>query len=69
MKGDALTLGIPAATAPQGATEGAPAPRGQAMLEIFLYDWWPIRAEAKLLDRLSEMDVRVVGSSTSADTR
>jgi hypothetical protein len=35
-------------------------------LEIFLYDWWPIRAEAKLLDRLSEMDVRVDGSSTSA---
>ena len=37
-------------------------------LEIFLYDWWPIRAEAKLLDRLSEMDVRVVGSSTPAGT-
>jgi len=35
-------------------------------LEIFLYDWWPIRAEAKLLDRLSEMDVRVVGASISA---
>jgi hypothetical protein len=29
-------------------------------LEIFLYDWWPIRAEAKLLDRLSEMSVRVL---------
>ena len=29
-------------------------------LEIFLYDWWPIRAEAKLLDRLSEMDVRLI---------
>ena len=26
---------------------------------IFLYDWWPIRAEAKLLDRLGEMDVQV----------
>jgi hypothetical protein len=37
-------------------------------LEIFLYDWWPIRAEAKLLDRLSEMDVRVVGASTPAGT-
>lgn len=33
-------------------------------LEIFLYDWWPIRAEATLLDRLSEMTVRVVGAST-----
>ena len=31
-------------------------------LEIFLYDWWPIRAEAKLLDRLSEMTVRVLGT-------
>ena len=31
-------------------------------LEIFLYDWWPIRAEAKLLDRLGEMDVRLLGA-------
>lgn len=31
-------------------------------LEIFLYDWWPIRAEARLLDRLGEMDVRVLGA-------
>jgi hypothetical protein len=29
-------------------------------LEIFLYDWWPIRAEARLLDSLSEMDVRLL---------
>ena len=29
-------------------------------LEIFLYDWWPIRAEAKLLDRLGEMNVTVL---------
>jgi hypothetical protein len=28
-------------------------------LEVFLYDWWPIRAEARLLDRLSEMPVRI----------
>ena len=28
-------------------------------LEIFLYDWWPISAEAKLFDRLSQMDVRI----------
>lgn len=28
-------------------------------LEIFLYDWWPVRAEARLFDRLSEMIVRV----------
>lgn len=29
-------------------------------LEIFLYDWWPIRAEARLFDRLSVMAVQVV---------
>jgi hypothetical protein len=29
-------------------------------LEIFLYDWWPIRAEARLFDRLSVMPVRVI---------
>ena len=29
-------------------------------LEIFLYDWWPIRAEARLFDRLSAMPVRIV---------
>jgi hypothetical protein len=28
-------------------------------LEIFLYDWWPIRDEARLLDRLSAMPVRI----------
>ena len=29
-------------------------------LEIFLYEWWPIRAEARLFQRLSNMIVRVV---------
>ena len=28
-------------------------------LEIFLYDWWPIRAEAVLFDRLAAMPVRI----------
>jgi hypothetical protein len=28
-------------------------------LEIFLYDWWPIRSEARLYDRLSAMPVRI----------
>jgi hypothetical protein len=28
-------------------------------LEIFLYDWWPILAEARLLERLAAMPVRV----------
>jgi len=29
-------------------------------LEIFLYDWWPIRDEAKLFERLSAMTVHLV---------
>jgi hypothetical protein len=29
-------------------------------LEVFLYDWWPIRAQARLFDRLSAMPVRIV---------
>jgi hypothetical protein len=29
-------------------------------IEIFLYDWWPIRAEARLFDRLSAMQVELV---------
>jgi hypothetical protein len=28
-------------------------------IEVFLYDWWPIRAEARLADRLSAMPVRI----------
>ncbi len=28
-------------------------------LEIFLYDWWPIREEARLSDRLATMPVRI----------
>ena len=35
-------------------------------LEIFLYDGWPIRAEARLQDRLAEMDVRVRGVAPAA---
>lgn len=33
-------------------------------LEIFLYEWWPIRAEARLFDHLSRMTVRVVKTRT-----
>jgi hypothetical protein len=29
-------------------------------LETFLYDWWPLRADIRLLRRLARMDVRVV---------
>ena len=28
-------------------------------IEVFLYDWWPIRAEARLFFRLSSMPVRI----------
>ena len=28
-------------------------------LEIFLYDWWPIRAQARLYDRLAAMPVEI----------
>lgn len=34
-------------------------------LEIFLYDWWPIRAERKLFDRLSVMPVRLTFKTAS----
>jgi hypothetical protein len=35
-------------------------------LEIFLYDWWPVRAEARLFDRLGAMDVRVTATSVAS---
>ncbi len=35
-------------------------------IEIFLYDWWPIRDEARLYDRLSAMDVRVIDPTALA---
>ena len=35
-------------------------------IEIFLYEWWPIRAEARLFDRLSAMTVRVVPTDASS---
>lgn len=31
-------------------------------LEIYLYDWWPIRADLRLLQRLSRMQVKIVAS-------
>lgn len=34
-------------------------------LEIFLYDWWPIRAEASMLDRLATMPVSVTSAAGS----
>ena len=34
-------------------------------IEVFLYDWWPVRAEARLFDRLSAMTVRVMSSRST----
>ena len=31
-------------------------------LEIFLYDWWPVRAQARLYDRLAAMKVSLRGA-------
>jgi hypothetical protein len=36
-------------------------------MEIFLYDWWPIRAEAKLFDRLASMAVSLHGAQSPAE--
>lgn len=38
-------------------------------LEIFLYDWWPLRAQARLYDRLGEMSVTLVGATAAQDAR
>jgi hypothetical protein len=38
-------------------------------LEVFLYDWWPIRAEARLCDRLSVMPVRIVYSPEASSDK
>jgi hypothetical protein len=35
-------------------------------IEIFLYDWWPIRAEARLFDRLAAMPVCLSGTDAAA---
>jgi hypothetical protein len=35
-------------------------------IEIFLYDWWPIRGEAQLYDRLSAMPVRVIAQAAAS---
>jgi hypothetical protein len=35
-------------------------------LEIFLYDWWPIRNQIRLYDRLAKMPVRIAYSDHAA---
>ena len=34
-------------------------------MEIFLYDWWPIRAELRLFERLSTMSVSLHGAAAA----
>lgn len=34
-------------------------------IEIFLYDWWPIRRDVQLYDRLAEMPVHISGGHAS----
>ena len=36
-------------------------------LEVFLYDWWPILGDARLLDRLSGMPLRIEYNATVSD--
>lgn len=38
-------------------------------LEIFLYDWWPVRGEMRLLRRLAEMPVDTVRARDEAGER
>jgi hypothetical protein len=38
-------------------------------LEILLYDWWPIRAEARLFDRLAVMPVRITYGASNGPQR
>jgi len=38
-------------------------------LEIFLYDWWPVRAEIRLLERLRDMPVTVQHGTATASAR
>lgn len=35
-------------------------------IEVFLYDWWPILGEVRLLDRLGRMPVRIEYSQTAS---
>jgi hypothetical protein len=35
-------------------------------MEIFLYDWWPIRQEARLFDRLGAMPVRIAYTTAAS---
>jgi len=63
VSGDLLTTYLPASRFATLLSESVLIGGWVAMwrpLEIFLYDWWPLRADARLFDRLSIMPVRIV---------
>jgi hypothetical protein len=67
---DALAMSFPDAHATGVLREGLLIVGWVAMwrpLEVFLYDWWPIRTEARLYDRLSAMPVRIEYHSTTVE--
>jgi len=68
--GNALTASFPAQHVTDVLREGLLIGGWVAMwrpLEVFLYDWWPIRAEARLFDRLSAMLVRIEYHAATAE--
>jgi hypothetical protein len=68
--GDALAASFPELHVSNVLREGLLIGGWVAMwrpLEVFLYDWWPIRAEARLLDRLSAMLVRIEYRAATAE--
>jgi hypothetical protein len=68
--GDALATSFPASHVSDVLREGLLIVGWVAMwrpLEVFLYDWWPIRAEARLFDRLSAMLVRIEYRAATAE--
>jgi len=38
-------------------------------MEIFLYDWWPVRSEARLYERLGRMGVRLAGAGGGTEAK
>lgn len=62
LAGDALAASVPDSRVGGILREGFLIGGWVAMwrpLEVFLYDWWPIRAEVRHFERLSTMPVRV----------
>jgi hypothetical protein len=60
--GDAIANYLPGSRLAEIVREGLLIVGWVAMwrpLEVFLYDWWPIRAHGRLLERLNTVPVRV----------